>query len=280
MRIKITSDSTCDLTSQQLQQHSITVIPLYINIGEKCLRDGLDIVPDDIYAHVSGGGDICSTAACNITDYTQAFDSFSREYDAVIHMNISSDFSSCHQNACLAAQEFDNVYVVDSRNLTTGHGHLVMRCAKLAESGMDPLAIVEDLNAFVSKVDTSFILSQLEYLKKGGRCSSVAALGTNLLGLKPCIEVVDGKMKVGKKYRGSYEKCLEQYIRDRLANIDELDLERIFITHSGVEEKALQLAQQLVSQHANFQDVVISRAGCTISSHCGPGTMGIIFVRK
>ena len=136
MAIKITADSTCDLSAEQLRQHNIDLFPMSITMGSQCLRDGIDITPDDIYSHVDAGGDICTTSALNIADYTDRFSAFSKDYDAVIHINISAEFSSCHQNALLAAQEFDNVYVVDSRNLSTGHGHVVLRAAELAESGM------------------------------------------------------------------------------------------------------------------------------------------------
>ena len=280
MAIKITADSTCDLSAEQLRQHNIDLFPMSITMGDQCLRDGIEITPDDIYNHVDAGGDICTTSALNIADYTDRFSALSREYDAVIHINISAEFSSCYQNAVLAAQEFDNVYVVDSRNLSTGHGHVVLRAAELAESGMAAENIVKELNAFTHKVDASFILSRLDYMKKGGRCSSVVALGANLLHLRPCIEVVGGKMQVGKKYRGAYDKCVDQYVRDRLAHPENLDLSRIFITHSGVSDSALEAARRAVEDCAHFQEILVTRAGCTVSSHCGPGTLGVLFIRK
>ena len=280
MAIKITADSTCDLSAEQLRQHNIDLFPMSITMGERCLRAGIEITPDDIYNHVDAGGDICTTSALNIADYTDRFSALSREYDAVIHINISAEFSSCYQNAVLAAQEFDNVYVVDSRNLSTGHGHVVLRAAELAESGMAAEDIVKELNAFTHKVDASFILSRLDYMKKGGRCSSVVALGANLLHLRPCIEVVGGKMQVGRKYRGAYDKCVDQYVRDRLAHPENLDLSRIFITHSGVSDSALEAARRAVEDCAHFQEILVTRAGCTVSSHCGPGTLGVLFIRK
>ena len=280
MAIKITADSTCDLSAEQLRQHNIDLFPMSITMGSQCLRDGIDVTPDDIYSHVDAGGDICTTSALNIADYTDRFSAFSKDYDAVIHINISAEFSSCYQNAVLAAQEFDNVYVVDSRNLSTGHGHVVLRAAELAESGMAAEDIVKELNAFTHKVDASFILSRLDYMKKGGRCSSVVALGANLLHLRPCIEVVGGKMQVGKKYRGAYDKCVDQYVRDRLAHPENLDLSRIFITHSGVSDSALEAARRAVEDCAHFQEILVTRAGCTVSSHCGPGTLGVLFIRK
>ena len=280
MRIKITSDSTCDLSPELIEKYDIEILPLSVNICGKDFRDGVDAKPDDIYAHVSAGGNLPSTAAVNPAEYAELFAEYAAKYDAVIHINISAEFSSCHQNAKLAAAEFDNVYVVDSRNLSTGHGLLVLRAADLALQGGDAAAIAEQMRQDAEKVDASFILDQLEYLKKGGRCSTVAALGANLLKLKPCIEVKDGKMGVGKKYRGAFEKCLAEYIRDRIAGRDDLDLDRVFVTHSGIPENQIKLAMELVPELQSFKEVLLTRAGCTVSSHCGPGTIGVLFVRK
>lgn len=280
MRIKITSDSTCDLSRELIEKYEIEVLPLAVNIGDKACRDGVDAKPDDIYTHVAGGGDLPSTAAVNPAEYGEFFGRFAADYDAVIHFNISAEFSSCHQNARLAADDFDNVYVVDSRNLSTGQGLLVLRAADLAQQGVDGAVIAEQMRADADKVDASFILDQLEYLKKGGRCSTVAALGANLLKLKPCIEVKDGKMGVGKKYRGSFDKCLTEYIRDRIEGRDDLELDRVFVTHSGLSEDLLKQAVEQVKQMLPFREVLLTRAGCTVSSHCGPGTIGVLFVRK
>lgn len=280
MRILITSDSTCDLSQELIERYDIQVLPLAVNVGERSCRDGVDALPDDIYAHVSAGGALPSTAALNPAEYEEVFGKYASEYDAVIHFNISSDFSSCHQNAKLAAEEFENVYVVDSRNLSTGQGLLVLRAAELAQSGMDAAEIAEKMREDAQKVDASFILDQLEYLKKGGRCSAVAVLGANLLKLKPCIEVKEGKMGVGKKYRGMFDRCLAEYIRDRIAQRDDLDLDRVFVTHSGIPEEQVKLAVDLVRELQPFKEVLVTRAGCTVSSHCGPGTIGVLFVRK
>ena len=280
MNIKITADSTCDLPIYLLQRHNITLSPLYVNLGSHCLRDGVDVCPDDIYAHVESGGTMCTTSACNITDYLDLFTTYSKEYDAVIHINLGSDFSSCYQNATLAAANFDNVYVVDSRNLCAGQGLIVLRCTELIEQGLDAPIIVEKLNRFAGKIDSSFILSQLEYLKKGGRCSSIVALGANLLHLKPCIEVTEGKMAVGKKYRGAFEKASEQFIRDRLADPDAINTNCIILAHSGLSEETMSFAERIVRERIDCKELVITRAGCTVSSHCGPGTFGFFLVRK
>ena len=234
MTYQIISDSTCDLSPEQIRKYNIKLMPLYVHLGDKDYRDGVDIHPDDIYAHVAAGGDLAATAAVNLADYVQVFSEYARRVDFVLHIDISSDFSCCYQNARLAAADYDNVYVVDSRNLSTGHGLVVLEAVRLAESGMPPEQIVEELNRLTARVRASFILDRLDYMKKGGRCSAVAMLGANLLRLRPCIQVKDGKMGVEKKYRGSFEKCVRDYITDRLAGRTDLDLHRVFITHSGV----------------------------------------------
>lgn len=280
MRYKITADSTCDLGRDLIERYDIGILPLYVQLGDKTYRDGIDIQPDDIYAHVAAGGELATTAAVNLADYVRTFTELSDRYDFVIHVNISSDFSCSHQNAKLAAADLPNVYVVDSRNLSTGHGHIVLEAARMAAEGMGPEEIVQQLEALTARVDASFILEQLEYMKKSGRCSAVALLGANLLKLRPCIEVKDGKMGVAKKYRGTFAKCLEAYIADRLAGRDDIELGRIFITHSGVPDEIIALAKSCIAKYQTLDEVCVTRAGCTVSSHCGPGTIGILFIRK
>ena len=280
MSILITSDSTCDLTAQQLEAHNIKICPLVVVKNGQAFRDGTEITPDEIYAHVAEGGDLCSTAALNVSDYTDFFGKYVSEYDAIIHLNLSSHFSSCHQNAKLAAMDYENVYVVDSLNLSTGHGLLVLCAAEMAEAGKEAEEIVDTLNALTAKVRASFVLDQLEYMRKGGRCSTVAALGANLLKLKPSIEVRDGKMGVAKKYRGSLEKCLKEYVAEQLADLQSIEPHRIFITHSGVDQSILDMVKALVEETGYFEEICVSRAGCTVSCHCGPGTLGVLFIEK
>lgn len=280
MNIRITSDSTCDLNPEYLRAHRVEILPLYTIKGSETFRDGVDIVPQDIFDHVAAGGDLCSTAANNIEDYRQMFTRLLRECDAIIHIDISADFSSCYQNACAAASELTNVYVVDSRNLSSGHGHIVCEAVKMAEEGkLSPEKIVAKLNELTGRVEASFLLDRLDYMVKGGRCSMVVALGANLLHLKPCIEVIDGKMKVVKKYRGSYEKCILNYVKDRLKDRDGLVYERIFITHTPVENGIVDKVRAAIAEYAPFTEIVETQAGCTVSCHCGPGTLGILFLR-
>ena len=280
MRYQITSDSTCDLSPEQLERYNIRLLPLYVSMDGKTLRDGVDVKPDDIYAHVSAGGSLPQTAAVNLADYVRAFTELSEKNDFVIHVCISLDFSCCYQNAKLAAADFDNVYVVDSRNLSTGHGLVVLEAERMAREGMEPDDIVAALHDLTGRVEASFILDRLDYMKKGGRCSAVTLLGANLLKLRPCIEVKDGKMGIAKKYRGTFAKCLEAYIADRLAGRDDIELGRIFITHSGVPDEIIALAKSCIAKYQTFDEVCVTRAGCTVSSHCGPGTIGVLFIRK
>lgn len=280
MRYQITSDSTCDLSPEQLEQYNIRLLPLYVSMDGKTLRDGVDVKPDDIYAHVSAGGSLPQTAAVNLADYVRAFTELSKKNDFVIHVCISLDFSCCYQNAKLAAADFDNVYVVDSRNLSTGHGLVVLEAERMAREGMAPDDIVAALHDLTGRVEASFILDRLDYMKKGGRCSAVTLLGANLLRLRPCIEVRDGKMGVGKKYRGSFDKCVCEYITDKIGNRSDLELRRVFITHSGVPEETVQKAVETVQKLQPFEEICVTRAGCTVSSHCGPGTLGVLYIRK
>lgn len=281
MKIRITSDSTCDLSRELVEKYNITITPLYVNMADKPMRDRVDVQPEDVFGYYERTGELCFTSARNIGEYLEVFENLRRECDAVIHLALGSEFSSSYQNAVLAASELENVYVVDSCNLTSGHGYLVIRAAEMVEQGMEAEAIVAELKSLVNKVDVSFLLDQLEYLHKGGRCSSVAAMGANLLKLKPCIEVVDGKMNVGKKYRGSFAKCAEQYVRDRLADREELDLSRVFLTSAGLDEEILDLVRGIIRECVGEQtEILESIAGCTISCHCGPGTLGLILVRK
>lgn len=280
MKIKITADSTCDLTPELIKKHQITITPLAVICGSESFKDGVDIAPDALYEKIAAGGELASTAAVNVQEYIDVFSEALREYDAVIHFTISSAMSTCYQNACIAAEETGNVWVVDSQNLSTGIAHLVLDACELAEGGMEPAEIQKELERRREKLDVSFVVDTLAYLRKGGRCTAVAAIGANLLKLHPCIYVKNGEMGVGKKYRGKLEACLVDYVKDRLAEPDTVDTRRVFITDSGVEEEVRALVEQTVRELIPFEEIIHTRAGCTVSSHCGPGTLGILFYRK
>lgn len=279
-KIKITCDSTCDLTNELYEKNNVSVVPLSIALGDEIRKDSIDINADEIFQFVKTSNQLPKTSAISIGEYEDIFGKYISEGYTVIHINISSELSSSHQNACLAAEELGNVYVVDSRNLSSGSGHLVLLAAAMAESGMEAKDIVDALNEKKEKLDVSFVLQTLEYLHKGGRCSSIAAFGANALKLHPEIQVVDGKMQVGKKYRGDMEKSILAYIHGRLDGRDDLDTERIFVTHSGVPSEILDKVVATVKELHPFKEVLVTRAGCTISSHCGPACLGVLFFIK
>ena len=280
MKIKVLSDSTCDLSKEILDKYNITMIPLTVVKEDDQFIDGVNITPADIFSHVANGGNLCSTTAVNIGEYEEYFAKYSAEYDGIIHINISAEFSSCHQNARLAAEDYENVRVIDSRNLSTGQGLVVLKACELAQECDDLDEIAEKLRAFTEKVEASFLLDRLDYMVKGGRCSAAAALGANLLNLKPCIEVKDGKMSVVKKYRGNYAKCLSNYVKDRLADRDDLDKGTLFVTRTPVNDECLNAVKDTVAAYNDFETTYWAEAGCAISCHCGPGTLGVLFVRK
>ena len=280
MNIKITADSTCDLPKALLDAHNITLTPLTVIKNDEAFKDGVTITPAEIFAHVAAGGNLCSTTAVSIGEYQDFFAPFAAEYDGVIHINLGSGFSSSYQNACLAAEEFDNVVAVDSQNLSTGQGLVVLEACRLAQTAQSLEELKEALDAFTPRVESSFLVDKLTFLVKGGRCSSAAALGANLLNLKPCIEVRNGKMSVVKKYRGSYAKCLASYVKDRLADRDDLVGDTLFVTQTKVDDDCYTAVMNAVKAHGKFDTVYETTAGCTISCHCGPGTLGVLFVRK
>lgn len=281
MNIRISSDSTCDLTEELIKKNNIGITPLYIIMGNKTLRDGIECTREDIFSYVQSTGKLCSTSAVPIADYHAWFGEQLRTYDEVVHFTISSDMSACYQNACAAAAEFPGrVFVVDSRNLSTGIGHLVLDAAELARRGTGGEKIKNILDEKKQRLNVSFVLDTLTYLWKGGRCSGVAALGANLLGLKPCIEVRDGAMGVDRKYRGSLRKCLSDYVRDRLQDRDDVDYSRIFITDSGVEPGIVAEIEALLREMGPFEEIIHTLSGSTISNHCGPGCLGILYYNK
>lgn len=281
MKIQITSDSTCDLSPALLERFHVATIPLYVIKDGVAYRDGVDITPSQIFAHVAAGGALCSTSAVSEADYEDFFARMLKDCDGLVHVTISSKMSACYQNACNAAKRFEHVQIVDSMNLSTAQGLVVLSGAELALQGaMDEKQIAQQMRNIVPKVDGSFIPESLDYLRKGGRCSAVAALGANLLSIKPCIEVHDGAMGVAKKYRGAFEKTLRNYIRERLEGNDTLDLSRLIITHTTVADGVVDMVREEVLRCQPFAEILVTTAQCTISCHCGPNTLGILYIHK
>ena len=229
---------------------------------------------------MDAGGDITTTNAVNIADYETLFRQEIGKCDAIIHINIGTGFSSCHQNARLAAEEVPGVYVVDSGNLSVGHGMMVLAAAEAAEAGKSVGEILALLEGMVPRLEMSFVLDRLDYMKKGGRCSAVTALGANLLKLHPCVEVIGGRMTVTKKFRGSIEKVVAEYIRERLEGRRDIDTRRAILVDTCPDDALAGLVRDAVRDCGGFEEVIETKAGCTIFSHCGNNTLGIVFLRK
>lgn len=276
----ITSDSTTDLSRELRERYNVSVMPLKITLGDKIYTDGVDITPDDIYVHHDKTGELPKTSATNVGDCLEFFKPFTDAGKTVIHFTISSEMSSTYNNACLAAEELGNVYVIDTKNLSTGGGLLVVAAAEMLNSGLSAKETVEKTRALVPCVDASFVIDSLEYLYKGGRCSALAMFGANLLKLKPCIQVKDGKMDVAKKYRGKFSEVLKQYVKDKISDYSDIELDRVFITHAGCDPELVNEIVELVRKEVPFKEVFMTRAGCTVSSHCGANTLGVLFIRK
>ena len=279
-KVKITCDSTCDLTKELYERYDISVISLGVNMGEDTRLDGVDVTPDDLYAYVADSGKLPSTNAISIGSYEEFFKGFVDEGYEVVHINLSSELSCSYRNAKLVAEEMGGVYPVDSLSLSTGSGHLVVLAAELAKADYTAEEIAKALEQMKEKLDVSFVLQTLDYLHKGGRCSSIAMLGANILKLRPEIVMNAGKLSVGKKYRGSMEKSITDYVRGRLENQENLNHDRIFVTHSGLPEEIVEKVVALVKELQPFEEVIVTRAGSTISCHCGPGCLGVLFMRK
>lgn len=279
-KIILTSDSTSDLSQELIDKIGLKIIPLIVNVKGKEYRDGLDINPDDIYKSVDETGILPKTAALSIGEYLEFFSNVrENEDDIILHFSISSGFSSTFNNSLLAIEELKNIYSFNSENLSTGIGLQILEAHRLIEAGLGIEEIIDRLNDYKTRVDASFIIDKLDYLQKGGRCSAVTGIVASILHLKPCIEVKDGKMGVGKKYRGNFQKVLGQYVNDKLLD-GEFETEEVFITHAGVDMDIVNAVAEKVKSLNIFKNVYITRAGCTVSSHCGRNTLGVLFVRK
>ena len=281
--IHLSADSTCDLGAALCSQYQVSLIGLKISLDDQPYTDGVDITGDDIFATYREKKILPKTSALSVVEYTEFFKSVTADGDSLIHFSLGSSLSVTHNNARLAAEEVENVYVIDTQNLSTGSGLLVLAAADMIAEGLDVKTIVEKVKALVPKSHASFVIDTLEFLYKGGRCSALAMLGANLLQLKPCIEVDNqngGSMSAPKKYRGSLDKALEIYVRERLEGRTDLDLKRIFITHSGVSHERVEMVKKWIAQYSTFENVYETHAGSTICAHCGPNTLGILFMTK
>lgn len=279
-KVLIVTDSTSDLGAELLEQYGVAVLPMTVTLGNTDYVDGVDIDPDQVYAHYERTGQLPKTAAINMAQFSDYFRDYTEQGYSVVLFVISSGMSSTYDHACMAAEDFDNVFVVDTKNLSTGSGLLVLSACDMAAEGKSAREIAEACAALASRVNASFVIDSLEFLHKGGRCSALEAYGAEFLHIKPCIAVKDGKMGVGKKYRGNFASVLERYIADRLGDGSSVDLDRVFVTHAGCDEELCRRCVEKVKQIVPFCEVLLTRAGCTVSSHCGRNTLGVLFMNK
>ena len=278
--VKITCDSTCDLSRALYESYQIDVIPLGVNLGDEFRCDGVNVTAQELYDYVAQTGELPKTSAVSVGDYLDRFGKYTAQGQDVVHISLSSDLSSSYQNACIASQSLGHVYVVDSRSLSTGSGLLVVLAAQLAGAGHSAEQIVAELEKAKPLVSVSFVLQTLDYLYKGGRCSGLTVLGANLLHIHPEIMVSNGGMHVGRKYRGNLEKSIASYVSGCLEGRSDIRTDLIFITHSGVPAEVLQAVRKQVAALQPFTQIIETTAGSTISSHCGPNCLGLAFMRK
>lgn len=281
MKIRMTADSTCDLTPELIRKYNIGIAPLSVIIDGEVFHDGVDVSPRDIFRAAEAGKSV-RTAAVNTYEYREFFTEQLKSCDQLVHVCLSSEFSTSYADAVEAAREMKNVFVVDSRNLSTGSGLLVIEGLRMMreEGADDGAAIAEALQAKTGLVNSSFVLRTVDYLRRGGRCSGLEALGAKMLHIRPSIIVSDGRMHPGEKYRGRYEHYLKHYIRDILEKEENIDYSRVFVVHSPSEEGLVRFAIDTVKSYGLFREVLEAMAGCTICTHCGPDTLGLMFMRK
>ncbi|MBE7025281.1 MAG: DegV family protein [Ruminococcaceae bacterium] len=278
-KIIIAVDSSCDISKAFLAENEIPVIPYHISFGDEDFIDGVTISRDALYKKVEETGLMPKTAAIPPAVFSDFFAELLTKGDAVVYLSLGSRFSSACQNATLAAGELENVFVVDTNSLSAGEALVLLHAIALRKDGKTAAEIAEDCREYASRCDVSFVLDQLTYIHKGGRCSGVAALGANLLGIKPCLGISDGALRVEKKYRGKLKVVVSKYIQERLEGVS-VEPDYVFLTDAGVEPEVREAAYAALEEMGIFKEIYKTDAGCVISSHCGPGTLGILFVRK
>ena len=279
MKIKITTDSTCDLSADIIKKYGIESIPLAVNMGENTYLDGVDVKPENIYEYFEKTGEVPTTGARSPEDFKDFFKKFTDEGYQIVHIGIGGDLSCCYSNVQIAVQDLKGVYPVDSQSLSTGTGLLVMYAAELALTGKYTAEeVAKKVEKRVPFVQASFVIEKLKFLHKGGRCSTLAMLGANLLRLKPSIHVKNGKNTVGKKYMGNMIGCIKKYAEDVLQESSTPDHTRVFITYSTATQEMLDAAKSVLDSYGKFKEIIFTQAGSVINSHCGQNTLGILYI--
>lgn len=277
MSYKITCESSADLTKEMYEKNNIAVLPFNITLGDKIVPDDENLTNQDLFDFFKETKTLPKTSALNSYDYEEFFKKENTEDEGIIHFCISSKVSSTYNNAVLAAKEFKNVYVIDSLSLSSGIGLQVLYACKLRDKGVPIAEAVELINNRRSAVQISFMVDTLTYLHKGGRCSALALLGANVLGIRPSIKLENGKMNVGKKYVGKMHKILDKYVLDTLEEFNTPDNDLCFITYSSATDEMKDLVKATLKDKASFKKIKETTAGATVATHCGPNTLGIIY---
>jgi DegV family protein with EDD domain len=279
--VRLISDSTCDLSKEQIAKHDIRIVPLFVRFGEESFLDGVDLTPEEMYRQVALRGVLPKTAAASPGMFVEVFEQAIREGCDVVYVGIGSKFSATFQSAVVAKDMVDasRVHLIDSANLSSGSGLLLLKAAKLRAEGKNAQEIANAIHALVPHVRTQFVISTMDYLHKGGRCSGMQALFGTLLKIKPIIKVVDGAMAVGKKPRGSIQVAVDLLMEELLEKLDDLDMEAVMITHSMAHETAEYVKRRLLAK-LPAEILFETNAGCVISSHCGEGCIGILYLVK
>ena len=283
MSVKIIADSTCDLTKELLEKYDISIIPLHIVLGEKEYRDGSEISPDEIYQWSDTNKEAPKTSAISISDAMEIYEACAKTHDEIVCFSISGQMSTTVNVMRMAAEELeleDRIHIIDSANLSTGGGLLVIEAAIMAQEGKSASEIVDAIEVLKPQVRATFIVDTLTFLHRGGRCSGVAALAGGALKLHPKIVVENGAMKPDKKYRGKMSSAILSYVKDLEPQLKTAKTDRVFITHSGCDDALLQSIYQYLEELNLFKEILITRAGGVISSHCGPGTLGVLFIEN
>lgn len=279
-KIVVTADSTCDLPKDLIDKYKIKTYPYTIILNEKAYKDNVDITPSVIFDTYYNDGILPKTSSINVGEYMEFFKPLVEDGHKIIHINLGSSLSSSHQNALIAATSFEDVYPIDSSNLSSGTGLLVLKAAELVTKGLDIVNIVDELNKYTKNIHSSFILDTLDFLFAGGRVSKLTSVGSNMLKIKPVIEVSNsqnGSMSSGMKYRGSIEKVIPKYIKDKLSQYDNINEDKIFIAQAGLDEECLNIATETIKSIYPSSTITYTTASCTISTHCGPKTLGLFF---
>lgn len=278
-QIVITADSTFDMPPYLAEQKKIKILPSYVRLGQETYDDYPEIKQRTLFEYYERTHELPQTIAASPNDYTDFFSQYATDENAVIHIAKSSEMSCCYNNALIAAREIDHVLVIDSKNISGGSALLALRATEQSGNS-SPQALAKQLYKYRDGIDGSFIIDQLEYLYKGGRCSSLSLLGANTLQIRPCITIKNGKMSVGRKFRGSYKRCLFSYIDEKLTDLDSIDPKYLFISHSVQDKALLDSACQYIISKKYFEQVIAWPVNAGVAVHCGPNTFGMFYIHK